>query len=441
MMAMNRIGIRRESKNRWERRAPLTPEHVLRLVNDHEVEFTVQPSDLRTFPNEDYEKVGARIDEEINDVDLTLGIKEIPIPELIPKMKYMFFSHTIKGQEHNMAMLKKMMDLNCTLIDYEKITDEKGRRLIFFGWHAGVAGMIDTLWAIGRRFEWEGVRNPFSSIMPAHQYGNLPNIREHISSVGRLISTYGIPYSMRPFVIGIAGAGNVSKGAQEILDLLPVKEVNPVELPTLNKRKDSGTNIYKVVLNEWDMVEPKEQGLNFDLQDYYRNPDKYRTKFFQHIPYLSSLVNCIYWDERYPRLLSKEQIKELYQDHRSPKLRIIGDISCDIDGAIQATVKATSPEDPVYVYDPWEDTAIPGWKGTGPVVMAVDNLPCEIPVESSEYFGDKLKEFIPSLAHADLEQDFDQLALPKPIKNAIILHKGELTENYRYMMNYIEGGI
>ncbi len=430
---MNRIGIRRESKNRWERRAPLTPDHVQRLVNDHEVKFTVQPSDLRAFLTEDYETAGARIDEELNEVDITLGIKEVPIHELIPKMCYMFFSHTIKGQKHNMRMLKKMMDIHCTLIDYEKIVDEQGRRLIFFGWHAGVAGMVDTLWTVGRRLEWEGVRNPFSSIMKAHEYGNLPNIREHISAVGRMITTYGIPYSIRPFVIGIAGSGNVSKGAQEILDLLPVKEVSPAELKDLNKRKDSGTNIYKVIFNEWDMVEPIDPEGKFDLQDYYNNPERYRSKFNRYIPYLSVLMNCIYWEEKYPRLLTKEQIKELYQDHRSPKLRVIGDISCDINGAIQSTIKATSPEDPLYVYDPWEDSAIPGWKGTGPVMMTVDNLPCEIPKESSDYFGDKLKEFLPALANADLTVSFEDLKVPKPIRKAIIIYKGELTEGYRYL--------
>ncbi len=435
----NRIAIRRESKNRWERRAPLTPEHVLRLVNDYDIDFIVQPSDLRSFPTERYSEAGAQIEEEINDADIILGIKEIPVHELEPNKVYLFFSHTIKGQPHNMPMLQKLMDLKCTLIDYEKIVDEHNKRLIFFGWHAGAAGMVDTLWVLGRRLEWEGVRNPFSSIMKAHEYGDLPQIREHISSVGRLITTYGIPYSIRPFVIGIAGAGNVSKGAQEILDLLPVKEVSPQELSTLKKRKDAGTNIYKVIFNEWDIVEPIEEGKEFDIQDYYQHPEKYRPKFFQHVPYLSVLMNCIYWDARYPRLLTKEQTKELYSDYRSPRLRVIGDISCDIEGAIEPTLKATTPEDPVFVYDPWEDKPIPGWKGTGPVILAVDNLPCEIPIEASEYFGDKLKEFLPSLSSLDLDGDLDSLKLPNPIKKAVILYRGELTGPYRYLEKYLKG--
>ncbi|MEA3558794.1 MAG: bifunctional lysine ketoglutarate reductase /saccharopine dehydrogenase family protein [Candidatus Thermoplasmatota archaeon] len=434
----NKIGIRRESKNRWERRAPITPEHVLRLVNDYQVNLTVQPSDLRIFPTEEYREAGAVINEDLNDTELIMGIKEIPIEELEPGKAYMFFSHTIKGQHHNMPMLKRMMEMGCSLIDYEKIVDENNRRLIFFGWHAGAAGMIDTLWTTGRRLEWEGVRNPMSSIMKAHEYGDLPHIREHISSIGRLITTYGIPYSIRPLVIGFAGNGNVSKGAQEMLDLLPVKEVSPQELPTLKKRKDAGTNIYKVIFNEWDMVEPIDEGREFDLQDYYKNPEGYRTLFIDHVPYLTVLMNCIYWEERYPRLITKKDILDLYSDHRSPKLRVIGDISCDIDGAIQATIRATTPEDPVYVFDPWEDRAVPGWKGTGPVIMAVDNLPCEVPKESSDYFGERLKEFIPALAEVDLGLELDEMDLPKPLKNAFILHKGKLTPNFQYLKEPLE---
>ncbi|MFW3145535.1 MAG: bifunctional lysine ketoglutarate reductase /saccharopine dehydrogenase family protein [Thermoplasmatota archaeon] len=435
----NGIGIRRESKNRWERRSPLTPEHVLRLVNDYGIDFTVQPSELRIFSNEKYEQAGALTCEEFKEKDIVLGIKEVPIHELEPGRTYMFFSHTIKGQPHNMPMLRKMMELRCTLFDYERIVDEKNRRLIFFGWHAGVAGMVDTLWALGRRLEWEGLRNPFSSVMKAHEYGDLPQIREHISSIGRLIATYGIPYSLRPFVIGIAGAGNVSKGVQEILDLLPVKEVSPQELKDLKKRKDSGTNIYKVIFNEWDIVEPKEPDQKFDLQDYYDHPEKYSGRFFSYVPYLTVLMNCIYWTEKYPRLITKEQVKELYSDHRSPKLRMIGDISCDVEGAVEATVKATTPEDPLYVYDPWDDRPVPGWKGTGPVLLAVDNLPCEIPLESSEYFGERLKEFIPAIAAADLDVETDDLKLPKPLMNSLILHKGKLTKQYSYLEKIMEG--
>lgn len=434
----NRIGIRREDKNRFEKRAPLSPEHVMRLKNDHGVEFCVQASELRIYPDEEYAGKGASISNEISGCDVILGVKEVSIHEIHPGKVYMFFSHTIKGQKKNMKMLRKLVEKKVTLIDFEKIVDETGRRLIFFGWHAGAAGLIDSMWALGRRLEWEGVRNPFSSIMPAHEYGTLPEAREHIASVGRLIGTYGIPYSIRPLVVGITGYGNVSKGAQEILDLMPVKEVNPEELPNLRKRADSGNCIYKVVFKESDMVEPVDPEAEFDLQDYYDHPEKYRSKFHRYVPYMTLMLNCIYWDPRYPRLLTKAEIKDLYSDIRSPKLRVIGDISCDIEGAVESTLHATTTDSPTFVYDPWEDRAVPGWKGTGPVIMAVDNLPCELPRASTEYFGDSLRDFIPALSRADFSVDYDDLDLPGPVKSGIVLYKGEFTEKFRYMKEFLE---
>ncbi len=437
-MTMNRIGIRRETKNRWERRAPLNPIQVQRLINDNGLEVQVQPSDLRVFSDDAYREAGAKVSEDLKDVEIILGVKEIPNFELESGKTYLFFSHTIKGQPHNMGMLRKLMDLGCTLIDYEKVVDENDRRLIFFGWHAGIAGVVDSLWVLGRRLEWEGLRNPFSSIMKTHEYGNLHNIREHISSIGRMIVTYGIPYTLRPFVIGIAGSGNVSKGVQDILDLLPVKEVSPEELPNLKNRKDSGQNIYKVVFNEIDMVERADPSRPFDLKEYYDHPELYRSRFSQYLPYMTMLLNCIYWDARYPRLVTKERLKELYSEHRPAKLRVIGDISCDIEGAVEATIKPTTPEDPVYVYEPWEDIALPGWRGSGPVIMAVDNLPCEIPEEASEYFGDRLKGFLPHIATSDLSVEFSSLKLPKPIKNAVIVHRGQLTPGYQYLERFLD---
>ncbi|MDG6225122.1 MAG: bifunctional lysine ketoglutarate reductase /saccharopine dehydrogenase family protein [Candidatus Thermoplasmatota archaeon] len=429
----NKICIRKETKNRWERRTPLTPDNVLRLRNDQDISVAVEPSDLRVFPDEEYSDAGAELTHDLSGCDIILGIKEVPIHDILEGKTYLFFSHTIKGQKHNMRMLEKLVERKCTLIDYERITDERNRRLIFFGWHAGAAGVIDTLWAAGRRLEWEGVRNPFSSIMTAHEYSDLQGAREHMAQVGRLIATYGIPYSVRPFVVGITGTGNVSRGAQEMLDLLPVVNVKPEELPLLKKRKDTGNVIYKVVFEEKDMYSPVEKGAAFDLQDYYDHPQGYMSRFIDYVPYMSAIINCVYWDPKYPRLLTKTQVKDLYSGHMSPKLRVIGDISCDIEGSMEVTIKPTIPDSPVFIYDPWEDKDIPGWKGTGPVVMAVENLPAEIPLEASEYFGGKLMEFIPFLANAAFDGELKDLKLPKPLMNALILFKGDFTESYRYM--------
>jgi saccharopine dehydrogenase (NAD+, L-lysine-forming) len=436
----NVIGIRRETKNRWERRAPLTPDNVRRLTQDLDIKFVYEPSDLRIFLDEEYTDAGASPCPDLESCDIILGIKEVPVHDIIPGKVYAYFSHTIKGQPHNMRMLEKLVERKCTLIDYEKVTDEKGKRLIFFGWHAGAAGIIDSLWAIGRRLEWEGVRNPFSSIMTMHEYNDLQEAREHMAQVGRLITTYGIPYSIRPFVIGITGSGNVSKGAQEILDLLPVIDVKPEELPQLKKRKDSGKSIYKVVFDEKDMFAPRDKGNPFNLEDYYSRPEKYYSRFIDYVPYLSVIVNCIYWEAKYPRLLTRSQIKEMFSGHMSPKLRVIGDISCDIEGSIEATIKPTTPDSPVFVYDPWEDKDVPGWKGTGPVIMAIENLPAEVAKEATEYFGEKLQSFVPHLANANFQGDLSSLRLPKPLMKAIILYKGQFTEPYRYMEAFLKKG-
>ncbi len=331
-----------------------------------------------------------------------------------------------------------MLELECQLIDYEKVTDEKGRRLIFFGKHAGLAGMIDTLWALGQRLFWEKTPNPFRKIRNAHRYDSLAEAREDISEVGERIRSEGLDESLVPLVCGIAGYGNVSQGVQEILNLLPIKEIKPDEIsPLIGSSDYSENHIYKVVFKEEDMVEPISEMDNFQLQDYYDHPEKYRSKFESYIPYLTVLVNCIYWDERYPRLVTKRYLKRLFSDRQQPKLRVIGDISCDIEGSVEGNLKWTEPDNPVYVYDPFEDKAIDGYEGKGPVILAVDNLPCEIPREASTYFSQVLKPFVPHIAKADFTVGFDRFVLPPPIKNAVIAYHGELTPEYRYIQNYL----
>jgi len=185
------------------------------------------------------------------------------------------------------------------------------------------------------------------------------------------------------------------------------------------------------------MVEPAASGAPFDLQDYYANPAKYRGIFAAHVPHLSVLVNGIYWDPRYPRLVTKEQLRALWSASAPPKLKVIGDISCDEEGSIECTVKATSPGNPVYVYDPARGEAADGVAGRGPVVMAVDNLPCELPAESSKGFSDILLPFIPAMAKADYAGPFAACALPEPIRTAVIAYQGRLTPPYEYIAKHL----
>ena len=429
------IGIRREDKSHWERRVPVTPAQVRELREKHGIEVWIQPSTIRVFTDDEYRQAGANVAEDLSPCPVVFAVKEIPVSFLTQNRTYVYFSHVVKGQSHNMPMLRRLLDLGCHLIDYEKMLDDKSRRVVFFGRYAGLAGMIDSLWALGRRLEWEGVANPFRSIEQAIRYADLESAKEAVRRTGRTIKSEGLPKSLVPLVVGFAGYGAVSVGAQEILDLLPVEGIPAGDLQALGKVAKAD-RVYKVVFEEKHMVEPKDPKRPFELQDYYSHPENYRTTFFRHLPYITLLVNGIYWDSRYPRLVTKAQLWDLYAAGE-PKIKVIGDISCDIDGSVEFTVKATTPGSPVFVYDPATDKATDGLEGHGIVVLAVDNLPCELPRESSTAFGKSLMPFIPLIASADYRVEYDKLDLPRTIKDAMIVHHGELTPPYRYLEEYL----
>ncbi len=439
IMAM-RVGIRREDKNRWERRTPIVPEHVQKLIQKYSLQFLVQPSPIRVFTDRDYEKAGAEILEDLQSCKFIFAVKEVPADILLPNKVYIYFSHTIKGQAYNMPMLQRILNLKCTLIDYEVVADDKGRRLLYFGNYAGMAGMIDTFWALGQRLSEEGFNTPFININPAHNYFDLNAAKEAISTVGNEILHLGLHEPLCPMVFGFAGYGNVSQGAQEIFDLMPHQNITAQELLTnkINKLLEKSI-LYKVVFKEEDMVIPKEKRKTFDLQEYYKFPKRYISRFEDYIPYLSVLLNCIYWDPKYPRLVTKNAIKKLFQQRVSPKLKMIGDISCDVNGAIECTLKCTTLDQPVFVYDPQKDAAIDGVKGRGPVLLAIDHLPCELPRESSTFFSNLLNPFIPTIVKADYSKSFEELDIDPVIKNAVIAHQGSLTPQFSYLKKYLKG--
>ncbi len=433
-----RIGIRREDKSIWERRAPIVPGHARQLQEEHGVEVWVQPSEVRVFREEEFTQEGIRVEEDLSSCPVVFAVKEIPSYFFQANHTYVFFAHVIKGQSYNMPMLKRMMELGCHLVDYEKVTDERGRRLIFFGRHAGLAGMIDTLWAFGQRLDWEGVPNPFGDLLQARHYTDLAEAKAAISAVGERIAREGLPESITPLICGFGGYGNVFRGADEIIELLPVQEIAPDEVAAVAQSADHDRHkLYKVVFKEEHTVEPVSPDDRFELQDYYDHPEKYRPVFHNYVPHLTLLVNCVYWEPKYPRLVTKTDLKQLYGAAEPPRLRVIGDISCDIEGAIEGTIKSTEPGDPIYVYDPAEDRAIDGVEGNGPVMMAVDILPSELPRDASEYFSGVLMDYVPAIAQADYSVPFEELALPPEIKRAIIVYQGELTPNYRYIEKYL----
>ena len=434
----NFIGIRHEDRYEMERRAPLTPRHVEKLVRTKKLDIVVQSSDKRVFTEEEYLKAGARISKDLKKCGVIFGVKEMPVTFFEPEKTYVFFSHTIKGQPYNMAMLRRMMELKCNLIDYERIVDDQNHRLIFFGRYAGLAGMINSLWSLGLRLKEAGYKTPFAQLKQAHRYSSLDEARRAVSNVGQEIAEGGLPAELRPFTIAFTGYGNVSAGAQEILGLLPVKEISPEKLLALRRRSHLPDNlVYKVIFKEEDLVEPIDPEAQFDLHDYYANPQHYYSVFEKYVPYMDMLVNCIYWDNRYPRLLSKDFLEKLFAKG-TPKLKVVGDISCDVHGSVECTELAAEISDPVFVYNPFTRDFSMGYNGDGLLIMSVDILPSELPRDSSNGFADVLIHFVKPIADCDFSEDFEDLDLPRPIKKGLILHKGEFTPDFEYMEEYLK---
>lgn len=433
------IGIRREDKNKWERRVPLVPAHVRQLVEEG-VRVIVQPSAIRVFTDDEYRQAGAEIQESLSPCSVVFAVKEIPIELLEEGKTYVFFSHVIKGQLHNMPMLQRIIDGGSSLIDYEKVTDEKNRRLIFFGTFAGYAGMIDTLHALGQRLKVEGIETPFKKIRMAHTYPTLTAAEDHIWSIGEEIARDGLPDALTPMIFGFTGYGHVSTGAQDVFDHLPFGVMTPQELLACDMSSLSRRKIYKVVFREEDMVTPATPGVSFDVAEYYRtNPGQYVGAFDRYLPRLSVLVNGIYWDKRYPRWITRDDARRLYGGGKQPLLRVIGDISCDLDGGIEFTSMATEPDQPTFVYLPEEDRAVDGFAGHGPVVMSIDNLPCELPREASEFFSRVLLPYVESIRLANLSASLEVDGLPEEIRKAVIVYHGELTPGFRYLTEFLPG--
>lgn len=438
------IGIRREDKNEWERRVPLTPAQTAALIASHGLRILVQPAPGRAFPDEEYQRAGAELTEDLSPARIILGVKEIPIDRIQAGSAHLIFSHTIKGQPYNLPMLRRFLDQGCHLIDYERIVDETGRRLVFFGYHAGLAGMVETLHALGCRLAAEGLEtaaNPFIDLRQPYQYPDLQAARDQLAAIGDRIRQDGLPSCLRPMVCGVLGYGNVARGVQEILECLPITRITPEQLLDPGFGSSDPHSIQVVVFKEADTVTPVNPVHRFELSDYYQRPQRYRAAFARYLPRLTVLINAIYWDQRHPVLVTRDDLRPLFAGGGRPRLRVIGDITCDIEGSIAVTVNSTLPDQPNFVYDLSRDLVAPGCDNlAGPVVMAVDNLPTEFPREASISFGEALSPLLPELARSDFSRPLAASGLPAPLARATIVYQGQLTDDYRYLDKVIPEG-
>jgi len=315
------IGIPRETYNPWERRAPLTPHQVQDLLQDNRLAVTVQPSARRIFSDQEYQQAGAVIEEDLGSkVDVIMGVKR-PI-SVVPDKTYLFFSHTIKGQPENMALLQECLDKNVQLFDYERITEfheasGRNKRLVSFGRFAGIAGTMDSFHSLGRKLLFtHGASTPFISFPPAIMHDSLDDAKDRLVRLGERVRYEGIPFH-EPIVVAVTGKGGcVHNGSMEVLQMLPHEIVPVQDLPALFEQHQYGGTQYKihVVVVGIDDVFQRCNG-DYDRQDFQNNPSEYRSLFAKRVaPYAHAIVNCAYWDARFPRLLTKRQMKRLYED-------------------------------------------------------------------------------------------------------------------------------
>lgn len=333
-----------------------------------------------------------------------------------------------------MSLLDKILAERASLYDYELIVGDDGKRLLAFGKFAGRAGLIDFLHGLGKRYLNLGFSTPFLSLGASHMYSSLAAAKAAVIAVGEEIATCGLPSGICPIVFVFTGNGNVSQGAQEIFKLLPHTYVDPSKLPELAvgdsahlKLTSRVFHVYGCVVTCENMVTPKDLTKVFDKADYYAHPQHYYPVFHERIaPYASVIVNCMYWEKRFPRLLSTKQLQELMSN--GCPLVGVADISCDISGSIEFINKTTSIESPFFRYDPFTNSYHDDMGGDGVICLAVDILPTEFSREASQHFGDILSQFIGCLASTKDLRD-----LPSHLRRACIAHGGALTSLYEYI--------
>lgn len=442
------IGIvREEGVSYWERRAPLCPEQVRQLVKVEGFRVLVQPCSKRVFTDKDYIEAGAEITPNLDEACLLVGVKKMSLDKIKEGKSYMFFAHVIKAQPANMGLLDHLLEKKARLFDYECITKgglDDTPRLVAFGKYAGMAGMIDAFQGLGVRLLAEGQSSAFLNLPMSYQHDSLTTVYSNLAKIGKEIERNGGATGSScndPLIFAFTGTGNVSKGAREIFDKLPHEYVTVEELPRIRADVKAGIRsakkLYAVVVTAKDMVRLKSNGQTrdasnqqFDKTHYYQKPELYEDVFHEKIaPHITVLVNGMYWDQKYPRLLTKEQIKKL-RSNGNHSLKMVADITCDVGGSVEFLNKSTTIEKPFFTYVPETDSSSDGIETNGIVMLGVDILPSELPRDASEHFGKALMPLIPPLLKSKGGSIDD---LPAELRRACITADGVLLPKWTYI--------
>ncbi|XP_076163729.1 lysine ketoglutarate reductase/saccharopine dehydrogenase [Ptiloglossa arizonensis] len=440
------IAIRREDQSVWERRASLAPANVRRLIRAG-VKVIVQPSNRRAYPAQSYQAAGAVLQEDISSASVIFGVKQVPVDQLISNKTYCFFSHTIKAQESNMPLLDAILEKNIRLLDYEKLTDVNGQRVVAFGKYAGVAGMVNILHGLGLRLLALGHHTPFMHIGPAHNYRDSAMARQAIRDAGYEIALGAMPKSIGPLTFIFTGSGNVSQGGQEVFQELPHEYVPPEMLKKVAEHGDT-TKIYGCEVRRRHHLERKDGG-GFDPEEYDKHPERYISTFSKKIAsYASVIINGIYWAVGSPKLLTLPDAKYLLRPAHTPWLPIsvgapalphrmlaICDISADPGGSIEFMNECTTIDTPFCLYDADRNKDTKSFKGPGVLVCSIDNMPTQLPKESTDFFGNLLYPYVLDIIQSDAKIPLEEHNFSPAVHGAIIASNGKLTANFEYIQD------
>ncbi|WP_178983804.1 NAD(P)-dependent oxidoreductase [Winogradskyella helgolandensis] len=397
------FAIIKERKNPPDRRVVFSPEHLAEARTQFpEATFIVESSDIRIFPDDAYRKLGFEVLDDVSHADVMIGVKEVPIENLIPNKKYFYFSHTIKKQPYNRKLLLAMLEKNIEMFDHETIIKKSGARLIGFGRYAGLVGAYNGFRALG-------LRDGLFTLPKVETLADLNEVKAELDKI-----------TIPNIKILLTGTGKVAYGSKEILDHLGIKQISDALYLT--------SQFTEPVYVMADVMEyaKRTDGKVGDRFKFYKDPSGYESNFMPYAKETDYFIAGHFYGNNAPYLFTREDAK-----HPDFRINLVADISCDIDGPVASTIRPSTIEDPFYGYDPHTEKEV-AYDAKGAItVMAVDNLPCELPKDASEGFGETfLEHVIPAFFNND-EREI--------LKRAKMTENGKLTKRFSYLQDYIDG--
>ncbi|MBC5775872.1 alanine dehydrogenase [Pontibacter sp. KCTC 32443] len=396
-----KIGIIKEGKVPVDKRVPLTPKKCVEAMQEFpDATLVVQPSEVRCFSDKEYAELGIALQNDLSDCNVLMGVKEVPVELLIPNKTYFFFSHTIKKQPHNAKLLRAILDKKITLIDYELLTDKEGHRVVAFGRYAGIVGAYNGILTYGKKHK-------LFDLKPAYLCHDMDDMQEEFFKV-----------KLPPIKIAVTGGGRVAGGAMEVLNKMGIRKVSVFDY----LYKQFTEPVYAQLHSGDYNVRPDVEV--WDSPDFYANPHLYNSTFRKFTKVTDLLMACAYWNPKAPKLFTEEETSQA-----DFKIDTIADITCDVDGSIPTTKRSTTIPDPVYDYNRKTGELESAYTSKDNItIMAVDNLPCELPRNASRDFGRNIIDYV-------FPQFFnnDEGGM---LERATIARDGELTQKFKYLQEY-----